>query len=333
MEHRNVNITGIGTYHPTKVMKNDYYIDHFKKLDIDVSKMLNNLGRETRLQADPDMNAIDMALQASEKALEDAGITADMLDMILFVSETPEFTSPTNALKLHHFLKAKNAHITYDMNGCCTGMITAIDQVSRNMRTNPSLRYALVVGTLLITPHATEKDPMFYATFGDASAAIILENKIEGSPRGFIDSQYITNSDYHYTVHIPVCGFSQIHRDDVADELKMAGNVPFDFSFLADEWSKAITTLLDRNQLGLRDVDHLIFSQFSRAAIHDTSEKMGFSLDKTTFIGDQYGYTGSSSPVIALKHALEDKKIVPGSKVVLISIGSGYNISAVLYQF
>ncbi len=333
MEHRNVNIIGVGTYHPTKVVKNDYYIEHFKKQNIDIAKMFDHLGRETRQLADPDTDAIEMAVEASKKAIEKAGITTDMLDMIIFVSETPEYTIPTNALKLHHFLKAKNAHITYDMNGCCTGMITAIDQVSRNMKTNPEIKYALVVGAILITPLASERDPMFYGTFGDASAAVILENKVENQPRGFVDSQYITNSEFHHTVQNPMCGLSKIHRDDVEPEMKMAGNVPFDFSFLADEWTRTIQLLLSKNQLKIEDIDHFIFSQFSKTAILGACEKMNLSQDKITFVGDQYGYTGCTSPIIALRHALENKKIGAGSRVIFISVGSGYNISAVLYEF
>lgn len=333
MIYKNVTMKGIGFYHPSKTMGNEYYIEHFRKQGFEISNMLNNLGRKNRYLATEDLDLIQMGITASERALENAGITADQLDMIVFVSETPEYTSPTNALKIHHFLQAKNAHITYDMNDCCTGMITAIDQVSRYMQTNPALKYALIVGGILITPHAHEGNPMFYATFGDASAAVVLESKPGEVLQGFVDSQYITDSSLHYTVQIPMCGFSKVHREDVDPVMKYPGNIPFDFGFLPSEWHKAITQLLERNGLTIDDVDHFIFSQFSLAAITGSSELMGFSMDRTTYVGDIYGYTGCTSPIIALSHALEEGKIKAGSRVVLISIGSGYSISAVLYQY
>jgi 3-oxoacyl-[acyl-carrier-protein] synthase III len=334
MPYQNVKIMSIGTYHPTNCVHNEYYIQHFKKLGMDnIEGLLGYLGRENRyITDDENENTVTMGVKAAEKALENANITADDLDMIVFVSDTPEYTAPTNALKIHNLLQAKNAHVVYDTNANCVGIITAIDQVSRYLKTNKRIRKALVVGSVLISAVAREDDPLTYACFADSGAAVLLENREEEVEGGFIDSVYRTDSSYHDTGVMPACGLSRMYREDISIEDKKWKSVLFDASYVPQVWTDMITELLDWHSLKPDDVDHFIFSQFAKPNIDRTLENLKADADKATFIAHEYGYTGVTSPIFALERAVQNGNIRDNSNIVLCSIGTGYSTTALLYR-
>ncbi len=332
--YQNSIILGTGIYHPANKVDNSFFIEHFKKYDINAEKLMNYLGRNTRyLSNDENESSLSMAIEASKDAMANAAVTPEELDMIVFVSDTPEYTSPSNALKINHELGAVNAHIVYDMNSNCIGMLTALDQISRYVRANTKIKKILVAGGLLISAVEREDDVVVYPNFADSGAAIILENAAEESPRGFIDSCYFTDSSYHNTVVMPKCGYSHIYKDNInTNEKKWSWN-PFDFDFLSDRWADLIKELAETNNMVPMDIDHFIFSQFSKPDSEKTLQKLNLDMSKKTFIGDKYGYTGVTSPIFALNSFLKDNRVKEGYNIVMISVGTGYTMVALLYKF
>lgn len=334
MMYTNANVIGLGTYLPQKFYDSNFFIAHYDKMGMDIRGLLNKLGRDTLYKADNgNETSLTMAFEASKEAIKDAGITEDMIDMIVFVSSTPEYLAPTNAIKLSHMLDTKNAHILYDMNSCCTGVITAVDLVGRFMQSKKNIRCALIVGAIHISAHTSEKSPLYYASISDASGAMIIQNVEEPAKRGFIDSEHMSDTSYHWSVSTPNNGLSNIYRDDIPGEQKKGIINPFDFDACLQSWVSVIKKITANNNLRVDDIDHFIFSQFSITAIKETLEQLNVSRDKAAFIGDKVGYTGESSPIFALKEARAQGKIKEGSKVILISIGAGYSISSVLWYF
>jgi 3-oxoacyl-[acyl-carrier-protein] synthase III len=332
---RNVKIIGVDIYHPENKITNEYYIEHFRKLGIEVEGLLNHLGRSERFQIekDSDESSLSMAVKASLKALDNAKITADMLDIIVFVSDYPEYLMPSNSLIIHNKLKAVNANTIFDMNGNCIGMITAFDQVSRYMKGNNQMKYALITGAIMPSKFAREDDAVFYPTVGDGASAVVLECSEEDIERGFIDCCYKADSSLCQNILFPACGMSKILDESISNYDKKVQWIPHDVSYFSDEWLKLILTVLNRNNTKLDDINHFLFSQFSKADILATMDKLGLGYDKFTFIADKYGYMGCSSPIFALYDAMKKNKIQKGDKVIFCSVGSGYSMAAVLYQF
>lgn len=331
--YSNVKIMGVGTYHPENEIDNTYFVNHFKKLDQDPSPLLSHLGREKRFKAKKfgEENSITMALEASAKALEDAHILPEELDMIVFASDFPEYVSPTNALIISNRLKSK-ANIVFDMNSNCISMISALDLINSYIQTK-NVKNVLLASSCMITPFAKEDDIVVFPSTADASAAVILEKTQGENKSGVIDSKFYTDSSYNWTIKMPACGFSRINDNSVDESKKMMEWNQFDFSFLSDNWCKLILELLEENGLKPGDVSLYLFSQFSKADIIATIEKLDVSEEKIVFVGDKYGYTGPTSPIIALDEAKRSKKIKEGSYAVLCSVGSGYTMGALLYKF
>jgi 3-oxoacyl-[acyl-carrier-protein] synthase-3 len=84
--------------------------------------------------------------------------------------------------------------------------------------------------------------------------------------------------------------------------------------------------------INIKSIDHFLFSQFSKAEIKETLEKLEVSFDKTTFVANKYGYTGCTRPIFAYKEAIDNNQIKPNEYNIFCSVGAGYNMCSLLYK-
>lgn len=334
MKYENINIASTGIYHPENRVDNNYFIEHFNSLGMEVSGLLTHLEREYRYLSDtPEETVITMGYKASARALKEANMDISDIDLLIFATDTPEYTSPTNAVKVLDMLGGAKIQMAYDTNTNCLGMLTAIDQASRIMMTNKRFKKALVIGGILFSSVSSKYDVVSYANFGDAAAAIILEKCEEEERRGFIDSVHISQTTESNNILMPKIGYSKVIRDEVENEEdKKWSWEPFDGSFISDAWVGLINELTEDNGLKPSDLDHLIFSQFTIPDARLALKKLGLEESRTTYIGNEYGYTGTTSPILALDRALKTNRITTGNYVTLASMGSGSLISALLFK-
>ncbi len=331
--YQNIVFSGIGTYHPSNEIDNAFFIDHFKKMDIQVEGLMNTLGREKRYFADKkNENVITMGAAAAKKALANAHLASEDIDMIIFATDTPEFLCPSNALLLNGELEAKNAHLVFDINSNCIGMLTAINVASRIMLSDERIKKALVVGSMFASLISSQIDPVVYSNFADSGAALVLE-RIEAPEKfGFIDSNFQTDPCVKDKFVMPKAGFTKMYDPTVNIEDKKFRLEPFDTSFIAKEWCKLIHTLLEKNRINISEIKNFMFSQFSRPDAELALEMLGLEKNMHSYVGDKYGYTGVTSPILAFHDALENNKINKGDYVVFCSVGAGYNICSILYK-
>jgi 3-oxoacyl-[acyl-carrier-protein] synthase-3 len=334
MTFTNVLIKGVGIYHPPHAYDNEFFIEHFRKQGKEVAGLMKSLGRKVSYRANlEEDNMMTMGIKAGERALADAGVMPEEIDMIVFVSETPEYSVPTTACTIHKHLGLKNCHIQFDMNMNCTGMITALDQVATYLKGNKRVRKALVVGGLLNSIMAQKSCTIAYANIADGAAAIVLE-KTEGDVQlGVLDSQYYTDSSKYERMLYPQVGLSRIHDEGRTVEEKQFMWIPHEVDFFVELWRNMILDITERNGVRVEDVDHFLFSQFSKHEVEETLHVLGVPLDKYTFCAEEYGYMGCASPFFALYEAKKRGVVKEGSLVIFISVGGGFSMSSVLYQF
>jgi 3-oxoacyl-[acyl-carrier-protein] synthase-3 len=230
-------------------------------------------------------------------------------------------------------LQASNATNVFDINNDCIGMITGIDIAARYLKTDKKYKRILVVGSMLISPFARENDMVVYGCISDGAAAIVLVVKEEEEERGFLGSRMYTDDTYNETIRFPACGLSNIPNSEVdPNDKKMEWN-PFDFSFLSEKWSELIIGLLKENGYSEEDVTHYFMSQFSKFDLGLTMEKLGASLDQATFVGNKYGYTGCTSPIMALDDRLKKEEFNKDDISIFCSVAGGYTMAALLYRW
>lgn len=334
---RNIIMKAIGIYHPEHVVSNEFFVDFYSSVDSNlgtrVQHLLEHLGRKERFISQDEMeNTLTMGIEAAKAALSNAKLSPLNLDGIVFSTDTPEYTSPTNAIMLRHALGAENAHTVYDLNANCVGMVVALDQAQALMKSNHRIKRLMVVGSTMIQHYGVQSDPVTYACMGDAAAATILEVREMEEEAGFLDSVYETKTDLHDYIMMPECGLSNLYNSDIPQENKRWKWVPFDTTETEDRCARLVKQVALDNGVNVKDVRMLFMTQFSEAGIKNVSKILSYPIDKLKYVGDCYGYTGTSSPILAFYHALEENEIKSGDYCIFCSVGSGLTASAVLYK-
>lgn len=328
-----VAIKEVAIYHPENAVHNDFYIDQFQRKGQEIGRLLQSLGRESRYIADYQKETtVTMTIEAAKEVLSKASLTGKDLDMIVFVSSTPEYFAPPNSVLIHHAIGGKQEAMVFDMNAACVGMIVAVEQASRMMEGNSMIRRALIVASEQLHRYAREDEAATYANFGDGASAVILE-KEEDSLSGFMDSAYHVNTESIDKIVLPACGVSNLYDTNTLefDKKIQWENVSNDNAFLSTV--QLVEKLLNRNHLRSKDVKAFCFSQLSRKNIYKVQEALDEDLAKFPIVGTQFGYTGSASPFMALEYAVRTGQVKRGDYVVFWSVGAGTTACAMLYRY
>lgn len=326
---QNVKIKEIAIYHPENVVRNDFYLDHFQKQGKDISRFLEStLGRKERYIIDNSAeNSVSMGIAAAEKALEKANLEGKDIDMIIFSTQVPERTVPTNAMYVHHAIGAGSHTVIYDSNANCAGMTLSVEMASRYIMVNPHVQRALVIGSDADSLIANPNEEISYANFGDAAAAVILE-QTEEENTGFIDAIYEVDSANKDNIVYPPKGFS------LSDEKKEPiVFLPFDGAMAIPNACKMMEDLLERNNLKIEDINAFCFSQFAVSNIRKIQDTLELDDEKIIYVGDKYGYTTTSSPFICLYEGVETGRIKRGDTVLFWTIGGGHEMVAMLFKY
>lgn len=330
----NVMIKGVSYYHPENAVDNEFFIEHFKKQGKDIEGLLKATGRKSRYISDNEAeNMLTMGYQAARDVLEKTHIKASQINLLVFSSGTPEYIAPTNAIKLHSMLGAPQRCAVYDLNANCAGMVVAFEQVARVMKSNQNIKYALIVGSDQLNRYARYNEAIAYSNFGDSACAMLLEN-VFNTERGFWDSDYYTNSSHHDKILLPAKGMSSVALDrSLPTQDKLVKWTPFDLGGAFQSAKISIDELLFRNNLKKTDIKKYFLSQFALKNIKNVCNDLEEELDKFKFIGDEFGYTGTTSPVIAYAKALENEELEIGDYVIFWTVGAGTTCVCVLYQY
>lgn len=331
--NKNIEISGIGIDYPS-YGKVDYdsLRKYYQDKKIRIKSLMKILGKNGRFTGKSSDEYFKLMVNASKKSIEAAGININDLDMIVVATDTPEYLSPTNALRITNIMQAQKVKIAFDMNANCAAGIISLDQVSSYMETNTTIKNALVICAFMGSYIFTPENPISYCTFSDGVSAIVLRKR--ESSYGIIDTNYITDSSYMKMDVIPASGFSEILRNEKRNDkdLKLGMDQGLDISFIPEIWSRQLENLLAKNKLTPEEISQYIFSQFSLYHIKSTMQKLHLSNEYYTYVGEQYGYTGECSPIFALYDAKKSGKIKTGDYIILCGIGAGYTSAAMLYK-
>lgn len=321
-----IKLVEIATYHPQNLVENKFYIEHFKKQGKDIRNLLSSLGRDKRYIIDNDENSLTMAIEASKRVLEKANIKGEELDMIIFATQCPEYTLPTNASFLHHAIGASDHTVIFDTNAACAGMTIAVETASRYMLSNKRVKRALVVGSDANSLITNPNQEISYVNFADGAAAVILEKTTEDI--GFIDAIHYVDSTKRKNILYPPRGFSKGRGQKEYIEF-----TPFDGKPAIMKACDMIETLLADNELTTDAVDAFCLSQFALSNIVTMQKHFHIAAEKTLYAGDEVGYTSTSSPFFAFNKGVENGQIKRGDTVLFWTVGAGDEMIAMLFKY
>lgn len=326
----NVKIKAIEIEYPHNIVKNEFHINHFKKQGKDITRLLESFGRKERRIINNNETTLSMGIKASLKVLESSNLKGEDIDLIIFSSQFPEYICPTQALIVHNAIKGKSNTMVMDLNVNCLGMLVTLETAARQLLQNNKLNRALIIGADYASIHMKKNDELTYPMFGDAGCAIILEKTDEEC--GFIDSDYFTDSIKYNDVMYPKCGSSSYYKDNISyDDMKFGWTRCDDnVSYIA---INSINKLLKDNNLKISDISAFCFSQFALSLVNSCIDGLRLDPEKVIFIGDKYGYTGTSSPFIAFYEGIKSGKIKRGDYVVFWSIAATRTACSILLKY
>nr|WP_297932641.1 3-oxoacyl-[acyl-carrier-protein] synthase III C-terminal domain-containing protein [uncultured Lachnoclostridium sp.] len=327
-----VRISQIAVYHPDRVLDNEYYIEHYKKQGKDVKNLLENVyGRDKRYVIDENAeekeNSLTMEIKAAKKVLEKAALTGKDIDMVVSASQIPEYVVPCCSVMIHRAIEGKWDSICYDFNANCISMVFALENVFRYMESNKRVNRVLLVGGEYTTQVHNPMNEYGYGVFGDAACAIILERTVRSS--GLIDSDFFINDIYFDKMIFPHCGMSKIFESDKEAILSTMEPVGCDL----DEVERKLLDVIKRNGLEVKDIGMFCFSQYLIKNTEILKEHLNISDEQCIYVGDEYGYTGVSSPFLVLDRAIELGKVKRGDYIAFWTIGAGMQHIVMLIQY
>ena len=314
-------IIGTGSYLPVKILTN---ADLAGTVDTSDEWILQRTGiRERHIAADNE-NASDLALQASRRALEMAGIAADQLDLIIVATTTPDMVFPSTACILQSKLGVKNMP-AFDVQAVCSGFVYALNTADLYIKSG-QYEHILVVGAEVYSRILDWSDRGTCVLFGDGAGAVVL--KRSDTP-GILASRLHADGSHADILSVPgqVCGGAVSGRP----LLQMDGGAVFKFAVKVLE-EVALETL-EAAGLQKTDIDWLIPHQANIRIIQATAKKLGMTMERVITTVDRHANTSAASVPLALDEAVRDGRIREGQRVMLEGVGGGFTWGAVLLQW
>ena len=328
---RNPQILSTGSYVPERVVTN-------AEVDALIGEstsqwLIDNVGIRERRWMAPDQVTSDLMVKASEKALERAGISASDLDLIIVSTDTPDYLSPGTSVVVQAKLGAEKAGC-YDVNSACAGWVTALDQAARYLMTEPAMKYVLVTGGYGMSRFLDFKDKKTANLFADGAGAAVLGI---GDEPGFLASNLLAVGSFHDALGIYSGG---TYRPSTPENVAKFGSPKVEFvkkfpkTFNAEYWPKLIQATLDKAGLTSNDIDHYFFTQLNLRTIEYMMDLLRQPIEKTHWVMDKWGYTGSPCVVMALDDAIaQGKGPKPGEVILFCASGGGITMAASVWKW
>ena len=318
METKAVGIIGIGTYVPEKVMTNK---DLESIVDTSDEWIVERTGIQERRIASPDMATSDLASRAAQKALDDAGITAEEIDLIIVATATPDMFFPSTACLVQANIKAVNA-AAFDLTAGCSGFVYAMVTGSQFIKAG-LYKKVLVIGAECLSKILDWTDRNTCVLFGDGAGAAVLGETTPGY--GILASQLGADGSGGDLLKLPAGGSRNPATNETVSQrmhfVHMNGNEVFKFAVKI--MGEAANKALEDAGLSAADVDCLIPHQANIRIIQSAAKRLKLPMDKVMINVNKYGNTSAASIPIALEEAVHGGKIKPGDNVVLVGFGAG----------
>lgn len=320
---RYARITGTGSYLPERRLTNHDLAAELAERGVETSHewIVERTGIEARHFADAHTTSSDLALEASRKAIEAAGVTAADIDLIIVATSTPDMVFPSTACILQNKLGVHGCP-AFDVQAVCSGFVYALTVADSMIRSGAASR-ALVVGAEVFSRILDFNDRTTCVLFGDGAGAVVLEASEEPG---------VLACDLHADGrHVGIlCVPGHVSGGEVLGSplLTMDGQAVFKLAVGVLE--KAAHAVLAKAGKTEADIDWLIPHQANIRIMQSTARKLKLPMDKVIVTVDQHGNTSAASIPLALDHGVRNGQVKKGDTVMLEGVGGGFTWGAVL---
>jgi 3-oxoacyl-[acyl-carrier-protein] synthase-3 len=318
-------VLGIGSHLPARMVTND---DLAQTVDTSDEWIRERTGITRRYFAADGETTSDLAVAASIRAIEDAGIERSSIDLVLVATSTPDNTFPATATAVQRKLGLP-VGIAFDVQAVCAGFTYALS-VADAMLVTGRARRALVIGAETFSRILDFSDRSTCVLFGDGAGAVVMaatEQPGRVTDRGVLATAL--GADGRQYQHLYVDGGVSTTR--TVGVLRMNGREVFRHA--VQRLSEAAIEVVAKAGLRIADVDFLIPHQANRRIIDAVGKRLDLPADHVVVTVDQHANTSAASIPLALDVAVKDGRIGKGDLLVLNAMGGGFTWGATLLRW
>ncbi len=295
-----------------------------------MAEVIEKIGIKERRRADEATCASDLCFAAAERLFADNQIDRMEIDLLVFVSQTPDYRMPATAITLQHRLGLPEITMAFDINLGCSGFVYGLSVVYALMQ-QTGIRKALLLDGETRTKAYSQKDRKTAFLFGDAAVAAMVERNEKYGP-----SYFSLNSDgsRHDLIIAPAGGYRMPSSPETVIEkvVDEDGNIrslehgqmngPDVFNFVIREIPKDFKKIYEFSKTEREQIDYFVFHQANNYMNEYLMKKLKLNLEKVPSSLEKFGNTSSVSIPLTittqLQHALVGRK-----KLLLAGFGVG----------
>ncbi len=330
--HRTCNSTtilGLAAVLPESVLDNEELARRFGEREI--ASAVKMSGVLERRVSGPNQFASDLALTAAERLLTETALDRAKIDLLIFVSQTPDYKIPTTASLLHGKLRLSQNCATFDVNQACSAYPYALS-IAHSMIVSGIARYALILNADTLTKLIHPKDRSLVILHGDGAAATL----VGGCDEGVGLEALVLGTDGAGAKHLLVpaggarlaCGpETQVEHVDSAGCIRTDENLvmegPAVFHFSVYKVPEVIEEAMQRAGLTMNDIDLVILHQANKTMVEMIYKRLRIPQEKQFLCLEKMGNSSGPSTPMALAEAWRQGRIQPGSRTLMCSFGAG----------
>ena len=315
-----IKFLGTGSYVPENVVTND---DLTKLVDTSDEWIMQRVGVSTR-HISVDETAADMAIQAAKRAMDEAGIKADEVDLIIAATVSSDLVCPTVAGWVQRAIGATCP--CFDVNSACSGFLFALDTaVSYILR--GGIRNAIVIGAERMSKIIDWSDRSMCVIFGDGAGAVVV-----APGEGYLASK-LYSSGGNEVIDIPNYGGDSPFFKGEKKKPYAFMDGQETFKFAVSKMTDDVKWVAEKAGLSLDDIDYFVPHQANIRIIDFASKRLRIPKEKFAVNIEKYGNTSAASVPMALDELNKSGKLKRGNKVALAAFGGGLSSAACLIEW
>ncbi|MCD0421689.1 ketoacyl-ACP synthase III [Rubrivivax sp. JA1024] len=318
-------VLGCGAYLPERVLTNE---ELAQKVDTSDEWIVQRTGiRERHIAADGEFTS-HLATKAAQAALDNAGLTADQIDLIVLATSTPDHTFPATAVQVQAALGMTHG-VAFDLQAVCSGFVFAVATADNYLRAGSAKR-ALVIGAETFSRILDWNDRGTCVLFGDGAGAIVLEAQ-EGwgtsADRGVLTTHLRSDGRHKHKLYVDGGPSST----QTVGHLRMEGKEVFKHA--VGMITGVIVDAFKASGTSADNVDWFVPHQANKRIIDASAQKLHIAPEKVVMTVDRHGNTSAASIPLALCAAVTDGRIQKGHLVLLEAMGGGFTWGAALLRW
>ena len=307
-------IHDIKYYVPSTKITNEYLSKKFPKWTAE--NIFIKTGIRERGEASENITAGDLAISASKKLFENMDIKKELIDMLIFVTQTPNQSLPSTSCEIHSELSLSEKCGTFDINQGCTGYIYGLN-IASSLIDSGSAKYVLLLTGDTYTKLIDKNDPSVNPIFGDGASASLIGPDLFENEKSIGKFEFGTDGSKAKFLNCDFGGF----RKRISNWNKLYMNGPEVMTFTLKTIPKAIKEYLDKYKLCIKEIDLVVLHQANKFILDRIHKKAEIN-EKGVICLEKFGNTVSSSIPIALANSVEFKN-KKNIKILIVGFGVG----------